>query len=96
MKSLVARIFVFAGCLSMSWIHLTAQGTRGTLTGTVNDQSSALVVGAEVKATNVASGVTQTATTTEAGAYTIPYVVPGTYRVAASARGFRTALADNV
>lgn len=71
-------------------------GERGTLTGRVQDQSGATVVGAEAKATNLESGVTQTANTTEVGAYTIPCLVPGTYRIAASSRGFSPAVAENV
>jgi len=73
-----------------------AQEFRATLTGTVTDVSGAVVPKAEVTATNVETGSTYTAKTSDAGVYYIPYVVPGTYTVKASAEGFKTAIQDKV
>jgi len=73
-----------------------AQEFRATLTGTVTDVSGAVVSKAEVTATNVETGSTYTAKTSDAGVYYIPYVVPGTYTVKASANGFKTAIQDKV
>src|SRR2546427_5903935 len=75
---------------------LFAQGERGTLNGTVNDPSGAVVVGATVKALNVATGVDFTVTTTDAGVFRIPLLPPGTYKLNASAPGFKSALRENV
>ena len=75
---------------------LFGQGERGTLNGIVTDPSGAVVAGAVVKATNVATGVETAAPTTEAGVYRLPYLPPGTYRLAVSVPGFKNALRENV
>src|SRR5580700_1305110 len=73
-----------------------AQEFRATLTGTVTDPTGAAVPKAKVTATNVDTGSDYTDTTTGAGVYYIPYVVPGTYKVKVEADGFKTAIQDNV
>jgi len=73
-----------------------AQGNVATLNGTVLDSSGAVVPGATVVATNVATGVETRTTTTSAGAYTLPYLPAGTYSIRVSAPGFRTATQENV
>ncbi len=75
---------------------LMAQSGRGTITGVVKDSSGALVPHAEVLIANKATGVETKTATTDAGVYRAPYVEPGTYRVSASVRGFKTAVRDNV
>jgi hypothetical protein len=76
--------------------RLLAQEFRATLTGQVTDPSGAVVPNAEVKAVNNDTGSAYTAKTSNAGVYYIPYVVPGTYTVTASATGFKTAVQDKV
>lgn len=75
---------------------LFGQGERATLNGTITDPNGAVVPGASVAATNVGTNVEFKATTTEAGVYRLPYLPAGTYKIAASATGFRTSLAENV
>jgi hypothetical protein len=75
---------------------LLAQEFRATLTGQVTDSSGAIVAKAAVKAVNDDTGSIYTAETSNAGVYYIPYVVPGTYTVSASAPGFKTAIQDKV
>jgi len=83
-------------CLLIPPSNLHAQEFRATLTGQVTDPDGRVVSGAAVVATNTETGSTYTATTSDAGVYYIPYVVPGTYTVKASAQGFKTAVQDNV
>jgi len=75
---------------------LRAQEFRATLTGQVTDATGAIVPKADIKAINVETGSVYTAQTSDAGVYYIPYVVPGTYKVTATAPGFRTSVQDNV
>src|SRR5204863_3105856 len=75
---------------------LFAQGERGAITGVVKDSSGAVVPNAEVIALNKAAGGESRAVSTEAGVYRVPYVVPGTYTISASLKGFKTAIRDNV
>src|SRR6266851_3187099 len=73
-----------------------AQGPVGTLNGTVLDPAGFVVPGASVAATNMATGEEHKTTSTSAGAYTLPYVPSGTYKIRVSAAGFRVSEADNV
>src|ERR1700722_613698 len=73
-----------------------AQEFRATLTGSVTDPDGRAVSGASVVATNNETGSTYTSQSSDAGVYYIPYVVPGTYTVNASAPGFKTAVQDKV
>jgi len=82
--------------LALCAVSLHAQGERGTLNGTVTDPTNAVIPGASVKALNVATGVETAVQTTSAGIYRMPYLRPGTYRLNASAAGFKTAVRENV
>ena len=57
------------------------QESRATVLGRVTDPSGALVVGAKVRATNVAMNTTGASVTNDQGNYEIPYLLPGLYRV---------------
>src|SRR5216683_381799 len=66
-----------------------AQEFRGAVTGRVTDRTGAVIPGATVTATNVATGVVATTTTNETGSYTVPYLAPGNYSVVFELMGFR-------
>src|SRR5690349_2301219 len=74
----------------------TAQEFRATISGHVLDSSGAAVPGAKIQAINVDTNDTTTATTDNAGAYSIPLLRPGNYRLNASAAGFKQYIRDNV
>src|ERR1700742_483324 len=67
-----------------------AQSSKGILTGTVTDPSGAVVSGATVRATNVATGVARETVSTSDGTYRLDAVDPGTYKVEVTASGFKT------
>jgi len=68
---------------------LTAQtGGEAGIQGTVADPTGAAIPNAVVTATNTATGVATTRTTSADGLYTISPVVPGVYIVTAKAEGF--------
>src|ERR1700674_8260 len=68
-----------------------AQGiTAGSISGTVLDPSSAVVVGATVSAQNIATGGTLTTETNDTGYFTFRSVPPGTYKITIVGKGFRT------
>jgi hypothetical protein len=70
---------------------LTAQNVvlTGSLGGRVTDPSGAIVPGASVVVQSLATGVQQSAETNRAGLYRFPVVMPGTYSITASLKGFR-------
>src|SRR5688572_10228884 len=57
------------------------QTNKGEIKGTVRDQTGALVQNAEVTATNIGTGATRIATTSDDGTYGLLLLDPGTYRV---------------
>ena len=69
---------------------LRAQTTVGTgsIVGSVTDPSSAVVSGAKVTVTNVATGQVITLSTNSYGAYNSGALVPGNYKVLVSSKGF--------
>lgn len=76
-------------------IQALAQATSGTVVGTVRDASGAVVPGAGLTATNIATGISQSASSGSAGDYTIPNLAPGNYKITAQLKGFSTAVVPN-
>ena len=72
------------------------QEFRGAVTGRVNDKSGGVLPGVTVTATNVATNVSSTTVTTGEGLFTIPYLIPGTYSVAAELTGFKKAVREGL
>lgn len=75
---------------------MNAQDARGTIIGRVIDSSGAVIPAADVRATNVATGVVASTKSNEAGIYTVPYLIPGTYSVTAELSGFKKFTRENV
>ena len=73
-----------------------SQTFRGAINGTIIDQSGAVVLGASVKATNIATAVTLSTSSTSDGEFAFQDLPLGTYRILVSASGFRTETIDNV
>jgi hypothetical protein len=73
-----------------------AQQTTATLLGSVSDASGAAVAGVAIQAANLATNVQRETVTDASGAYTLPNLPPGTYRVTATKTGFQVARAENV
>ncbi len=71
---------------------LLAQSERGAISGTVRDQSAAIVVGAKITVTSTATNVTVTLSSNEAGEYSAPSLQAGTYNIRVEKEGFRSAV----
>jgi hypothetical protein len=59
------------------------------ITGRVTDATGAVVPGATVTVTNVATGAERRVVTNETGYYTVPLLPPGEYRIALEQKGFK-------
>ncbi|HJZ80144.1 MAG TPA: carboxypeptidase-like regulatory domain-containing protein, partial [Pyrinomonadaceae bacterium] len=64
-------------------------GGTGSIQGVITDATGAVIPGATVTATNLATGVKTIRQTTGAGFYVLTPLPPGEYTVAVSATGFR-------
>ncbi|MBI1764593.1 MAG: TonB-dependent receptor [Acidobacteria bacterium] len=97
MKHLAVKLISLAALLALCLsTALHAQEARGTITGRVLDANQAAVPNATVKITNNAMGTTNTLTTNAAGFYQATYLLPGTYRIQAEAKGFKKYLREKV
>jgi hypothetical protein len=66
------------------------QAIDGNVVGTVLDSQSAAVVGADITATNIATGVVVVTKTNHAGEYRFDNLLVGTYKITAKMTGFKT------
>ncbi len=71
-------------------------GGTGTIQGTVTDPSGAVVAGASVIATNLATGVTTGRRTTDAGFFVLALLPAGEYTVTVRASGFQSFVQEHV
>jgi hypothetical protein len=83
---LMALCIITAAGSSALW----AQSSSGIIFGTVTDPSGAVVSGAAVTATNVATGTTLKANSDESGNYVLTDLPAATYSLSCFATGFRT------
>lgn len=88
--------FLLAFGVVLSLLPLQAQVDTGSITGTVTDASGAVVNGAKITLTNEGTGASLTMNTTSDGTYTFSPVRIGTYKIDASAQGFKTVTQSNV
>ncbi|MGO9404257.1 MAG: TonB-dependent receptor domain-containing protein [Terriglobales bacterium] len=65
------------------------QSELATVSGTITDPTGAAVTGAQVKLTNVNTGITAATPSNETGLYVFPVVRPGQYRMVVEKQGFR-------
>ena len=70
---------------SMLWGQATAQ-----ISGTVRDQSGAVLPGVQITATQTETGISRSTVTNETGTYVLPNLAVGRYRFEAALPGFRT------
>lgn len=88
------RIYTLALAAAFLAGSLQAQ-SFGEITGTVTDATGASVANAQVVVINLATNQRREIATNSSGLYTVPFVVPGNYRIEAKASGFKAAVANN-
>ena len=83
------RALRVASLISFLAFFAYGQSERGTITGSVQDASGAVIQGARVIVTNTATNVNIDAVSNQSGEYTVPNLQPGTYNVRVEKQGFR-------
>jgi hypothetical protein len=73
-----------------------AQSSTATLSGTVQDQTGAIVAGANIALVNVAQGSQRLATSNSEGRFVFPSLPPGQYSLTATRLGFAPVEVKNV
>src|SRR5436309_1581477 len=92
MKRLVLAVLVV---LTLA-VGMNAQTFRGSINGTVTDPSGGSVPNATVKATESATGIDHTTTTTNDGAFSFQDIPLGLYKLTVTATGFPVYTVDKV
>lgn len=93
------RILAAAALALLCLVHIDAalaQSTNAAIGGLVQDTTQAYIPGVTVTATNTQTGVVSTAITNESGAYNIPSLLPGTYKLTAELPGFKTQVFNDI
>src|SRR5437016_13809801 len=83
---LVLGALLGAGTCVTGW----AQGATAQISGTVKDQSSAVLPGAEITATQTDTGATRMTLSNESGSYVLTNLPVGPYKLEVMLPGFRT------
>src|ERR1700733_6835930 len=78
-----------AALLTFTAPNTLAQATTGTIGGVVTDPQGAAVPGAEVTASEIATGIQTKVTTNGDGVYSISRLKPGTYTLSITKQGFK-------
>ncbi len=73
-----------------------AQFQRGTVVGTVTDETGGVIANAKVTLKNLGTNEERSVTTDERGDYTFPSLLPGAYSVTAESAGFKTQVISNI
>ena len=94
MKRIALRTISLLAILALFSTWGFGQQISGDLVGTVKDASGALVAGATVEATSLATGFKATQTTNTAGEFHFVNLPPGHYSVQASAAGMKGGYQD--
>jgi hypothetical protein len=88
------RLRLFCGLLVVAFTLVSAlalaQGTTGSINGTVTDNTGAVLPGVTVTATSPSLMGVQTMVTNDQGQYRFPTLPPGSYRVEYQLAGFTT------
>jgi hypothetical protein len=80
--------------LTLSSASLVRAQTTSTITGTVQDQNGAVIVGAQVTARHLETNLTRTTVTNAEGRYVLPEMRVGQYQIRAEMRSFRAITRD--
>jgi hypothetical protein len=91
--SLFLCLVVLCACAAPMWAQ---SATTGGLTGTVTDPSGAVISGATVTVTSLATGQGRTTTTDTSGSYKFSLLPAGAYSLKFSAAGFKTSTVPSV
>ena len=89
MKTLWRNLIGVLAIMVLSGAVAPAQVESGAISGTVTDQSDAVLPGATITATNLSTNASRTTISSSSGIYSIPGLEPATYRVSVESGSFK-------
>jgi len=84
------RILSLGFTLTILFIAVPAFAQNAQISGTLKDQSGAILPGATITAKNLSTGLSRSVVTDATGEYRVPALPPGTYSLSAEMQGFTT------
>ena len=90
----IVFVLALAGLLGMSGTAYAQ--TEATVSGTVTDDSQAVLPGVTITATEINTGRQQVAFSDERGTFRLPNLAPGRYRIQAELGGFGTVVVPDI
>ena len=90
MKRFLQQLSIGALALLLTAAAASAQSSTAELNGTIRDSSGAVLPGVTVTVTQTDTGFTRTVVTDDTGAYSLPNLPTGPYRLEVTLAGFRT------
>ena len=86
----------FLGLTIFLALPASAQFQRGTIVGTLTDESGAVIARGKVTLKNLGTNEERSAISNERGDYDFPLLLPGSYSVTAEATGFKTQIVSDI
>src|SRR6059036_926431 len=90
LKRILIFLILVPALSVVTCVTAAGQGATAQISGTVKDQSGAVLPGAEITATQTETGAGRMALSDETGSYVLPNLPVGPYRLEVSLPGFRT------
>ena len=95
-RRLSAAVLAVLGCVFVVGSVFAQRADRAIVTGVITDPQGQSVAGAIVKVRNDNTGVVTDLTTNEAGSYSSPSLVLGTYTITVEMTGFKSAVRSGI
>src|SRR5437762_3477889 len=97
MQRVQLKVVAVIAVVLIGMMHIAeAQLVRGFISGTVTDETNAVIPGVEVRITSKATNISREGLTNETGFYRFAAVEPGDYSVEFHLPGFKTQKIDNI
>ena len=95
MKRFIIRTCMLSALALLPTI-VAAQGTTGSISGTITDSQKSVIPGVSIVVTQVDTGAQRTQVSDDHGRYRVLDVSPGTYQVQAELSGFQTVVRNQL
>ncbi len=96
MKRILSIIVIVVGVVAGAQSVLAQATNKGEISGTVTDETGAVIPGSTIEARNLETGLTRKTVTNDRGYYVLTLVDPGRYELRASMPGFKTQIRPEV